>query len=178
MISKNHTKTAAEKAWLDMVVDFAMQSRWLRDKYSHITAQYSNFEIDHILGAKTKRKINGVSERVGELAIMPIPYEMHNIRGKNPHYDKDLEREFIIDIMKDSNRIWKFRNKIKNGDLDNTNLLEMEETIVMYLDDGSKINAIKFYREWMLDNMDTKVSLRECKDKVDAYDKSRKSQLI
>ena len=107
-----------------------------------------------------------------------IKYLRENIRGKNPHYDKDLEREFIIDIMKDSNRIWKFRNKIKNGDLDNTNLLEMEETIVMYLDDGSKINAIKFYREWMLDNMDTKVSLRECKDKVDAYDKSRKSQLI
>ena len=83
MISKGQTKTAAEKAWLFDVVSFAHDSDWLRDKYSPITAQYSNFEIDHILGSKTKRKIRGISWRVGELAIMPIPYELHNIMSKN-----------------------------------------------------------------------------------------------
>jgi hypothetical protein len=82
MISKNHTKTAAEKAWLEMVVEFANESSWLKNKYGHVTGMYSRFEIDHILGAKTKRKIRGVSERVGELAIMPIPFDMHNVMSK------------------------------------------------------------------------------------------------
>jgi len=79
MISKNHTKTAAEKDWLDMVVEFANESNWLNDKYGTIVLMPEQYEIDHILGAKTKRKINGVSWRVGELAIMPIPYQLHNI---------------------------------------------------------------------------------------------------
>ena len=84
MISKNHTKTAAEKAWLDMVVEFTDMSDWLRDKYAHVEPDYFKFEIDHILGAKTKRKIKGVSKRVGELAIMPIPFFLHNIMSKHP----------------------------------------------------------------------------------------------
>ena len=84
MISNGHNKTAAEKAWLFEVVSFAHDSDWLRDKYSHITAQYCPFQIDHILGAKTKRKIRGISERVGELAIMPIPYELHVVDGSHP----------------------------------------------------------------------------------------------
>ena len=83
MISKGHTKTAAEKAWLDMVVEFANGITWLESKYSSTVLRWDNYEIDHILGAKTKRKINGVSWRVGELAIMPIPYEIHNIRSNN-----------------------------------------------------------------------------------------------
>ena len=80
--------------------------------------------------------------------------------------------------MKNSNRMWSIRNRIKNGDLENINLLELEDGVREYLDGGSKINAIKFYREWMNKNMDTRVSLRESKDKVDAYDKSRNNQLI
>jgi len=84
MISKGHSKTAAEKAWLDMVVEFANESTWLAKKYSHVVNRFCKFEIDHILGAKTKRKINGISERVGELAIMPIPYGLHNIASNNP----------------------------------------------------------------------------------------------
>ena len=88
------------------------------------------------------------------------------------------ERKYIINIMKNSNRMWSIRNRIKNGDLENINLLELEDGVREYLDGGSKINAIKFYREWMNKNMDTRVSLRESKDKVDAYDKSRNNQLI
>lgn len=79
MISKNHNKTASEKAWLDMVVEFANESKWLTNKYGSTVLLAEQYEIDHILGAKTKRKINGVSWRVGELAIMPIPYQLHNI---------------------------------------------------------------------------------------------------
>ena len=88
------------------------------------------------------------------------------------------ERKYIINIMKNSNRMWSIRNRIKNGDLENINLLELEDGVREYLDGGSKINAIKFYREWMNENMDLRVSLRESKDKIDSYDKTRNNQLI
>jgi hypothetical protein len=84
MISKGHTKTKAEKDWLDLVVEFASNSDFLSNKYGHVTANHFNWEIDHILGAKTKRKINGVSYGVGEMAIMPIPFELHNVMSNNP----------------------------------------------------------------------------------------------
>jgi len=84
MISKGHSKTAFEKEWLNTVVEYANESDFLSDMYGHITSDYSRFEVDHILGAKTKRKINGVSWRVGELAIMPIPFELHNVMNNNP----------------------------------------------------------------------------------------------
>ena len=83
MISKGHNKTQLEKDWLKTVVDFAESTKWLKAKYGAICNPH-RFEIDHILGARTKRKINGVSRRVGELAIMPIPYELHNIKSATP----------------------------------------------------------------------------------------------
>lgn len=79
MISKNHTKTMTEKAWLKTVVDFTESSPWLKNKYGAIVEGFNVYEIDHIIGAKTKRKINGISERVGELAIMPIPKRLHSV---------------------------------------------------------------------------------------------------
>jgi hypothetical protein len=82
VISKGHTKTKAEKDWLDVVVEFANESTFLADKYSTCVKDLK-FEIDHILGAKAKRKINGVSWRVGELAIMPIPFYIHNVMSKH-----------------------------------------------------------------------------------------------
>ena len=83
MISKGHVKNQLEKNWMKTVVEFANESNFLSDMYGHITLSYFQFEIDHFLGAKTKRKINGVSCRVGELAIMPIPFELHNVMGKH-----------------------------------------------------------------------------------------------
>ena len=85
MISKGHSKTAAEKEWLKTVVEYATESDFLSDIYGHMTRAFPDFEVDHILGAKTKRKINGISWRVGELAIMPIPFNLHNVMNNNPY---------------------------------------------------------------------------------------------
>ena len=79
MISKGHVKNKMEKDWMDTVIEFADSSDFLIKKYGHVVSDSWNFEIDHILGAKTKRKISGASFRVGELAIMPIPFELHNV---------------------------------------------------------------------------------------------------
>ena len=84
MISKGHVKTQLEKDWMKTVVEFAVESIWLEHKYGHFCPDdFWKFEIDHIIGAKAKRKINGVSPRVGEFAIMPIPFALHNVMGKN-----------------------------------------------------------------------------------------------
>lgn len=72
-------KNSKEKAWLQTVVDFASRTTWLNDTYGGHCMNPLNFEIDHIIGAQAKRKINGVTTKVGEYAIMPIPYELHNI---------------------------------------------------------------------------------------------------
>ena len=98
----------------------------------------------------------------------------------NPHsiVDEDTQRETLIRIMKESNRFWKIRNKIKEGEWDNLEMLEMEETIMEFLEDGSKINAIKYYREVMQTYFKERVTLREAKDAIDEYDANpRKAKL-
>lgn len=84
MISKGKSKTAAEKAWLETVVDFAESSQWLRKMYELHSVNPTIFQIDHVLGAQAKRKINGITTKVGEFAIMPIPMELHDITSNHP----------------------------------------------------------------------------------------------
>jgi hypothetical protein len=82
MISKGHTKTKAEKDWLDVVVEFGATTNWLKSKYPEV-ASNAAFQIDHIIGGKAKRKINGISQRVGEFAIMAIPAKLHESGGSH-----------------------------------------------------------------------------------------------
>ena len=81
--------------------------------------------------------------------------------------DPDTEREELISIMKCANRIWKIRNKIKNGEFDDLSYLEMNDMIEDYIARGEKINAIKYYRNEMEENYDVKVSLRDAKEYID-----------
>ena len=81
--------------------------------------------------------------------------------------DADSEREELISIMKCANRIWKIRNKIKNGEWDDSTRLEMEEEIEDYITQGQKINAIKYYRQEMNDKFGEQVNLREAKEYID-----------
>ena len=81
--------------------------------------------------------------------------------------DPDSERDLMINVMRESNKIWRLRNKVKNGEWDDLTQLEMEEEIEDYLAQGQKINAIKYYRSEMKDRFDEEVSLREAKDYVD-----------
>ena len=104
MISKGHNKTQLEKDWLKTVVDFAESTKWLKAKYGAIC--YPNqFEIDHILGARTKRKINGVSWRVGELAIMPIPTMLHNVMS-NHKYNRTTQPANYRAVFGHETQVW------------------------------------------------------------------------
>ena len=93
---------------------------------------------------------------------------MRNIVTGKTNHDPDTTRTNIIQIMKDSNRIWGIRNKIQNGDWDDLEMLEVEDTIKDLLSRGQKINAIKYYRSYMHEELKVEMGLRQAKDTVDA----------
>lgn len=81
--------------------------------------------------------------------------------------NQNIEREELISMMKCANRIWKTRNKIKNGEWDELEMLEVQDTIEDYIAQGAKINAIKYYRQEMSDKFGEQVTLREAKEYID-----------
>ena len=93
---------------------------------------------------------------------------MRSIVTGNSNHDQDSTRIKIIQIMKDSNRIWGIRNKIHNGEWDDLEMLEVEDTIKDLLSRGQKINAIKYYRSYMHEELKVEMGLRQAKDTVDA----------
>ena len=70
-------------------------------------------------------------------------------------------------LMRQANKIWKIRNKIKNGEWDSLEMLEMNDMIEDYIAQGQKINAIKYYRQEMGDQFNEQVSLRDAKEHID-----------
>ena len=91
----------------------------------------------------------------------------------NSNHDQDSTRIKLIQIMKDSNRIWSIRNKIHNGDWDDLQMLEVEDQIKDFLSRNEKINAIKYYRKFMLEELKVDMGLRQAKDTIDAIGEGR-----
>jgi hypothetical protein len=102
---------------------------------------------------------------------------MRSIVTRNSNHDQDSERIKIIQIMKDSNRIWGIRNKIHSGEWDDLGMLEVEDTIKDLLSQNQKINAIKYYRKFMLDELKVDMGLRQAKDTIDAVGEGRNVDL-
>ena len=92
---------------------------------------------------------------------------LRNVATGRTNHDPDSTRTELIRIMKESNRYWGIRNKIKNGEWDDLQELSIQESIEDFLADNQNINAIKYYRHEMKEQFDTEVSLREAKDHVD-----------
>ena len=93
---------------------------------------------------------------------------MRSIVTGNSNHDQDSTRIKIIQIMKDSNRIWGIRNKIHNGEWDDLEMLEVEDQIKDFLSRNEKINAIKYYRNYMSEQLNVDMGLRQAKDTIDA----------
>ena len=93
--------------------------------------------------------------------------------------NSDSERDLMINVMRESNKIWKLRNKVKNGEWDDLSQAVIEEETEDFLAEGQKINAIKYYRSEMKDRFNVEVSLREAKDYVDQlhHDMRRRGML-
>ena len=101
-----------------------------------------------------------------------------NIESGEVDFEPSNEREQITEVMRSSNKIWKFRNKIKNGEVDTIDHTEMIDEIEDYLAHGQKINAIKYYREEMKVRFGERVSLRDSKDFIDSIDDDLKRKGI
>ncbi len=101
-----------------------------------------------------------------------------DIESGEVDFEPSNEREQITEVMRTSNKIWRFRNKIKNGELDTTEHAEMIDEIEDYLAQGQKINAIKYYIEEMKVRFGERVSLRESKDFIDSIDNDLKRRGI
>ena len=102
---------------------------------------------------------------------------MRSIVTGNSNHDQDSTRIKIIQIMKDSNRIWGIRNKIHNGEWDDLQMLEVEDTIKDLLSQNQKINAIKYYRNFMMEELKVDMGLRQAKDTIDAIGEGRNIDL-
>ena len=79
-------------------------------------------------------------------------------------------------LMRQANKIWRIRNKVKNGDWDDLSYIEMTEQIEDYIAMGQKINAIKYYRQEMSDKLSEQVTLREAKEHIDGIASDMKSR--
>ena len=102
---------------------------------------------------------------------------MRSIITGNSNHDQDSTRIKIIQIMKDSNRIWGIRNKIHNGEWDDLEMLEVEDTIKDLLSQNQKINAIKYYRSYMHEELKVEMGLRQAKDTIDAIQRGESVDL-
>ena len=102
------------------------------------------------------------------ISVNTMIMEVRELTTGRKSVDPDSERDLIIKVMRESNKIWRLRNKVKNGDFDDLANLEMNETIEDFLAQGQKINAIKHYRQEMHDQFKETVTLREAKDYVDS----------
>ena len=105
---------------------------------------------------------------------------LENIRYVNT-LDNNIsneEREHLVYIMRTSNRVWKMRNKMLDGDwnLEDIQLDEMESEIRDHIAAGAKINAIKHYRQVMNEELGKNVSLRDAKDRIDNLEREMKYQ--
>jgi uncharacterized protein YeeX (DUF496 family) len=101
------------------------------------------------------------------ISVHEMMKEVRDLHTGRQNIDSDSERQLLVNIMRRSNKIWRVRNKVKNGEWDDLTRIEIEEEIEDYLVDHQKINAIKYYRSEMKDRFDEEVSLRDAKDYVD-----------
>ena len=102
------------------------------------------------------------------ISVQNMISEVRELTTGMKSINPDSERDLIINVMRESNKIWRLRNKVKNGEFDGLAMQELDEAIEEFLVKGHKINAIKHYRQEMQDQFKEQVSLREAKDYVDA----------
>ena len=93
--------------------------------------------------------------------------EIRDLHYGRTNLNPDSERDLLINIMKQSNKIWRIRNRIKNGGWDDSSYIEMSEQIEDYVAQNQKINAIKYYRAEMDEKFGEQISLREAKEYID-----------
>ena len=99
--------------------------------------------------------------------FMPTTIDAYDmLNDVEDNYD-DMSLVEIKKIMIEANKIWKFRKKVYNGDIDWNWQSQLDGELEAMILQGSVINAIKHYRKEIEKETGTIPSLREGKDYVD-----------
>ena len=101
------------------------------------------------------------------ISVHEMIKEVRELQAGIKTINSDSDRDLMINIMRQANKIWRLRNKVKNGEFDELSHIEMTEQIEDYIAQGQKINAIKYYRQEMSEQFGEQVTLREAKDHID-----------
>ena len=99
--------------------------------------------------------------------FMPTTIDAYDmLNDVDDNYD-DMSLVEIKKIMIEANKIWKFRKKVYNGDIDGNWQAQLDGELEAMILQGSVINSIKHYRKEIEKETGTIPSLREGKDYVD-----------
>ena len=112
------------------------------------------------------------------ISVQGMMKSVRDLQTGKQTIDSDSERDLMINIMRESNKIWRIRNKVKNGEWDDLSHAVIEEETEDFLAEGQKINAIKYYRSEMKDRFDVEVGLKDAKDYVDQIHRDMKHRGI
>lgn len=91
---RSKQRTQLEKDWHKSVAKFATESNWLVNKFGGYCVMPNQFQLDHVIGAQAKRKVNLISEKVGEFVVLPIPVNLHDITSNNQYAIHKSRRVF------------------------------------------------------------------------------------
>jgi tRNA U34 2-thiouridine synthase MnmA/TrmU len=99
--------------------------------------------------------------------FQPNIIDAHEMYNKvNVAYDS-LNSEERVEIMVEANKIWKFRRKVYNGDIDCNWQSKLDSELEYLIKKGHVINAIKHYRNEIKKESGNPPSLKDSKDYVD-----------
>jgi hypothetical protein len=99
--------------------------------------------------------------------FMPTTIDAYDMLVDVEDYYNDMSPVQIREIMIKANKIWKFRKKVYNGEIDWNWQSQLDGELEAMILQGSVINAIKHYRKEIEKETGTIPSLREGKDYVD-----------
>ena len=99
--------------------------------------------------------------------FMPTTIDAYDMLVDVEDYYNNMSPVQIREIMIKANKIWKFRKKVYNGDIDWNWQSQLDGELEAMILQGSVINAIKHYRKEIEKETGTIPSLREGKDYVD-----------
>lgn len=84
--------------WMNAITDFANSTSWVLDKFGGWCYNPYHIQRHHIFGKEAKRKIDFETTNVGHCAILPIPFELHDVSSNNKlnvtHNKKAFENTF------------------------------------------------------------------------------------
>jgi hypothetical protein len=82
------------QAWLNQITEFASESQWMVKTYGGLAFDPKGFQRHHIEGRKSKRKIDGVSQIIGEWYVIAIPFMLHDVHSNHPQSVTHAKRVF------------------------------------------------------------------------------------